>query len=229
MPKGAGNQVAICREATSLAAVSTDCSGYYTLDEADSNVTVADEGGITYWVDFVLSQATTDGTTDFDFNSIDVGDIDLEDDDTDLTLCTGANPCSAAVGTWGVNINATTDIIIFTAPTDAGAGEIASGSIVNVLIGFNADDPSAGDTRIVNPTTVGLYEISIRLDTGTDYYCDVPTMQTSIFTTNLAPIDSLRLEWEVGASPDAGDSTGTYTDRLTFLATATYYSLIMPN
>jgi len=345
--------------------------------------------GDTIVLDFVPNQSTTDGTQDFDFNSIDVGDIDLEDDSVDKTLCTGANPCSAAAGVWGVNINTTTDTITFTAPTDAGATEIAAGSVVVVKIGTEANTPSAGNTLMINPDNVGLYELSIRLDngtdedfgeieipiidddtvnvtgfidtyitfdidtsevdedcsattcdshggvddnvgyvidlgemnttqvrdsgdttihadgssgevnsiyfdlstnadggaivtvasqnglldgpganslaavtdgseqqittnsslyginsfsglvntatsgaaiihddcdgdTGSDYYCDTPTSAVEIFNTSGNPINILRLEWEVGAAPDSLDGTGTYTDQLTFVATATF-------
>ncbi|MFQ5493227.1 MAG: hypothetical protein ACE5DX_03650 [Candidatus Dojkabacteria bacterium] len=342
--------------------------------------------GDTIAFDFVPNQSTTDGSLDFDFSSIAISDIDLEDDGVDKTLA-----ASAAAGTWGVSINTTTDTITFTAPTDAGATEIAAGSAVVVKIGTNAD---AGSTQIINPDSVGLYELSVRLnngsdvdfaelevpiidddttnvtgfidtfisfdidtsetdedcdvsggaapcdshggstdnvgyvvdlgemntssvndsgdtvihsdgisgeinsvffdlstnadsgaavtvvslnsqlsgpgsnaipdvadgsevqitaggglyginsfsglvntttsgaavinddcdgDTGTDYYCDVGSgTAVEIFTTGSSPIDALRLEWEVGASPDAGDGTGTYTDQLTFIATATF-------
>src|SRR5690606_2671593 len=59
-------------------------------------------------------------------------------------------------------------------------------------------------------------------DTGDDYYCDVSLTATEIFNTNAAPVDSLRMQWEVAASPDSLDGTGTYTDQLTFIATATF-------
>ncbi|KXK27395.1 MAG: hypothetical protein TR69_WS6001000271 [candidate division WS6 bacterium OLB20] len=127
-----------------------------------------DSSGDTIVVDFVPGQLTTDGTMDFDFNGIDSEDIDVVDDGGDLTLCTGGNPCSPAAGVWGVEINATADTITFTAPTDAGPGEIQAGSIMVIRIGENAVTGASGDTQIINPDNVGLYEISVRMDNGSD-------------------------------------------------------------
>lgn len=353
-----------------------------------------DSSGDTITVDFVPDQPTNTGLLDFDFNGIDVSDIDLEDDGVDLTLCTGSNPCSAAAGVWGVNINSTDDIITFTAPTDAAVDEVEAGSIMAVKIGIVATNQATGNTQLQNPESIGSYETSIRLDngsqqdfgelevpiidddtanvtgyidtfitfdidtseideqcdaagganpcdshggvsdnngyvvdlgqmttssvndsgdtvlhadgisgeinsiffdlstnatagavvtvmslneallgpggslipdvgtgevqitagsglyginsfaglvntatggnavidedcdgdTGATYYCDVSDggSPIPIFTTGSVPIDNLRLEWEVGASPDAGDGTGSYSDELTFIASATF-------
>jgi hypothetical protein len=49
VPKGDGDRVLICPGADSLSAVSLSCSGGYYLDESSPNVTVATEGGVTYW------------------------------------------------------------------------------------------------------------------------------------------------------------------------------------
>jgi hypothetical protein len=49
VPKGDGDRVLICPGASSLLAVSLSCSGGYFLDETSPNVTVAIEGGVTYW------------------------------------------------------------------------------------------------------------------------------------------------------------------------------------
>lgn len=119
--------------------------------------------GDTITVDFVPNQTTTDGTNDFDFNGIGIDDIDLEDDGADKTLA-----ASAGSGVWGVNIDSTNDVITFTAPTDAGATEIASNSVVHIKIGTNTDTPSQGDTLIINPDNVGEYDTQITLDNGTD-------------------------------------------------------------
>ena len=77
---------------------------------------------------------------------------------------------------------------------------------------------------LVNTAVGGAAVINVDCDgtSGTDYYCDTPTSPASIFTTGGAPIDTLRLEWEVAASPNSLDGTGTYTDQLTFIATATF-------
>jgi len=160
--------------AFSLVGVKDTCTRLQGGEESDHDIQFTtsyaiDSSGDTIVVDFIPGQSTTDGSQDFDFNGIDVGDIDLEDDGVDKTLCTGANPCSAGAGIWGVNISTgSNDTITFTAPTDAGATEIASGSIVHIKIGLNADDPSQGNTRVKNPTVPGSYEIHIRLDNGSD-------------------------------------------------------------
>jgi hypothetical protein len=49
VPKGDGDRVLICPGADSLSGVSLSCSGGYYLDETSPNVTVAIEGGVTYW------------------------------------------------------------------------------------------------------------------------------------------------------------------------------------
>jgi len=181
--------------------------------------------GDTIVVDFVPGQSTTDGSQDFDFNGIDVGDIDLEDDGVDKTLCTGANPCSAGAGIWGVNISTgSNDTITFTAPTDAGATEIASGSIVHIKIGLNTDDPSQGNTQIKNPTTAGSYEIHIRLDNGSDIdfgELEVPIVDddtiniTSYLDTVLSfDIDTVTIDVDCDASGGASpcDSHSSASD-----------------
>ena len=56
-------------------------------------------------------------------------------------------------------------------------------------------------------------------DNGDDFYCAVQTTPTEIFNSAGSPIDSLRIEWSVGASPGSLNETGTYTDELTFIAT----------
>jgi hypothetical protein len=59
---------------------------------------------------------------------------------------------------------------------------------------------------------------------GNDYYCDVADGGTpiTIVTTDGLPVDDGRVEFMVGAAPDSADGTGTYTDQLTFVATATF-------
>lgn len=123
--------------------------------------------GDTITIDFVPAQPTNTGLLDFDFNGIDVGDIDLEDDGVDLTLCTGSNPCAAAAGVWGVNIDSTNDMITFTSPTDSAANEVESGSIMAVKIGVVATSQATGNTQLQNPESIGSYETSVRLDNGT--------------------------------------------------------------
>jgi hypothetical protein len=102
-------------------------------------------------------------------------------------------------------------------PTVGGSGEqhITAGS---GLYGINSHaglvDTSVSGTAVINTDCDGT--------AGVDYYCDTPASPAPIFTTNNAPIDTLRLQWEVAASPSSLNGTGTYTDQLTFIATATF-------
>jgi len=63
-----------------------------------------------------------------------------------LAAAPGASPI------WGVGQAGS--IVTFTAPTDAGATEIAAGSCVQIEIGSNATAGGAGSTQITNPTKV---------------------------------------------------------------------------
>jgi hypothetical protein len=59
-------------------------------------------------------------------------------------------------------------------------------------------------------------------DSGDDYFCSVGgTSGRTIFSSDAA-IDTARVRFRVGASPNALNSTGTYTDQLTFIASATF-------
>ncbi len=77
-----------------------------------------------------------------------------------------------------------------------------------------------------NSTAIGsmLVDVDCDASAGDDYYCDVADGGTpiSIFDSNSLPIDDGRMQFSVGASPDSADGTGTYTDQLTFVASATF-------
>ncbi len=58
---------------------------------------------------------------------------------------------------------------------------------------------------------------------GDDYFCSVGgTAGREIFNTSALPIDTGRVQFRVGASPNSLNATGTYTDELTFIATSTF-------
>jgi hypothetical protein len=98
----------------------------------------------------------------WDLGSITVDDIDMAAGGSDLTLCTGGGAsCSAAAGTWGIDINTTTDVITFTAPTD-GVGAIAASTGIVVEVGDNATYQTAGANNIVNPGIVADYEVHMK-------------------------------------------------------------------
>jgi hypothetical protein len=95
---------------------------------------------------------------DFNLSSVVIGDIDLSVSvvPTTRTLCTGANPCSAGSGVWGVNIDSANDMITFTAPTGA-SGYISAYSriFVNIL-----------NNHITNPTSVGNYPETVTINSA---------------------------------------------------------------
>jgi hypothetical protein len=90
--------------------------------------------------------ALTNEATGLDFN-----DMDLTDDGAEQTLGT-----SNGAAQWGVATTTTT--IVLTAPSGA---TTSSSSVMVLEIGTNATSGATGDTRIVNPDTVGSYEITI--------------------------------------------------------------------
>uniref|UniRef100_A0A7C5UU88 WxL domain-containing protein n=1 Tax=candidate division CPR3 bacterium TaxID=2268181 RepID=A0A7C5UU88_UNCC3 len=78
----------------------------------------------------------------------------------------------------------------------------------------------------VNSTTTGTQIVhdDCDADSGDDYYCDVKDGGTpiQIYNTNQDPVEDGRMEFEVGVSPTVYNPVGTYTDELTFVATATF-------
>jgi hypothetical protein len=111
-------------------------------------------------IEFTITTAVPAGGTitvtfddDFDLTGVGVADIDLIDDSSSLTLA-GA-PSGA---TWGVDI--TGQVITF----ESGTGEIATSSVMEVLIGTNAD---GGANQIENPATPDVaYDVFIDTSAG---------------------------------------------------------------
>jgi len=101
--------------------------------------------------------------------------------------------------------------------TDGSEQQITAGS---GLYGLNVQ------SGFTNSTTSGTIVVDddCDCDSGDTYFCDVSDGGTpiEIFNTNSAPVDDGRLQFGVGTSPDISDGTGTYTDELTFVATATF-------
>jgi hypothetical protein len=100
--------------------------------------------------------------------SLDYTDIDLDVSAGGQTSCTGVSfgtsktlAATAAANTWGVSVNNTTDIITFTAPTNATTGEIPANACVRIKIGTNATTGGTGDQQITNPSSSGEYLIGI--------------------------------------------------------------------
>ena len=94
---------------------------------------------------FNLNGGSGAGPTGLDFN-----DIDFLDDSSELTLA-----AAAAGPAWGVST--TSSSIVFT----SGTGVISSSSVILIEIGTNATTAATGDTRILNPTAAGSYELTV--------------------------------------------------------------------
>lgn len=92
---------------------------------------------------------------------------------TDKTLAT-----TAGAGAWGVATSGTT--VTFTAPTDAGATEIAANKCVRVLIGAGATAGGAGATVVTNPANAtaatAAYEIALAGTFGDTGEIEVPIL-----------------------------------------------------
>jgi hypothetical protein len=103
--------------------------------------------------------------------------------------------------------------------------DVATGSEQQITAGSNLYGINVPSTA-TNSATVGsiIVHDDCDADSGNDYYCDVSDGGTpiQIFTTNSLPIQAGRVQWEVAASPSITTSVGTYTDELTFVATATF-------
>jgi len=94
------------------------------------------------------------GGLNWNLTGVVLGDIDLEDDGTDLSLAAAADATH-----WGVSISTVTDTITFTHPTAADFEDIAADSKLVVKIGTVAD---SGSNQITNPGTAASYEITMK-------------------------------------------------------------------
>ncbi len=113
---------------------------FVTADTIDASETiVVDFGG---------------GSDVFDLTDVVLLDIDLEVTGTDRTL----TDTGCAANGFDAVIDDTPDTITFT--YCAGSAQIASGTTINIKVGSNADDPSAGTDHIDNPAA-GVYDVTI--------------------------------------------------------------------
>ncbi len=112
----------------------------------------------------------------FDTSSIIEDDVDVADDNVDLTTavdCTGSEQASVSM---------VADVLTIAICVGDG-GAIAGGSEVRVEIGANASASGAGVNRITNPSSVGTY--SIRLQGG---FGDVGNVWIPIVTNSDVPV-----------------------------------------
>jgi hypothetical protein len=146
--------------AANLTSISDTLSRIQVSVDADHSIEFVTPTGVDESTDTIVLTLDDSGDA-FDLSSVAYGDIDLAVDDdggcdgtwTDKTLA-----ASAGAGEWGVDVNTTTDVITFTAPTDATTGEITAGRCVQIQIGTNAD---SGTNAINNPASPGTYTVDI--------------------------------------------------------------------
>ena len=123
----------------------------------------------------------------------------------------------------------------FNIETNADGGAIVSQKSANGFLNGPTDIPS-----VANGTDIGAgqneYGVQMPVD-GTQgsgdivpdpdcdtasEFCEVSTTAASIFTTAGNPVSTGRIELLVAAAPSTSTATGTYTDQLTYIATATF-------
>ncbi len=117
----------------------------------------------------------------FSFGTVAFGDVDLFHGpstgfETNETLA-----ASASAGVWGVSVSG--NIVTFTAPTNAGAGEIAAGDKVVIRVGTNA---AGGTNQVTNPSTAGVYTLSISGTFGDSGNLSLPIAQSDRISVTLS-------------------------------------------
>jgi hypothetical protein len=101
--------------------------------------------------------------------------------------------------------------------TSVGSGEvqiIAGSSLYGVQNRTGDIRYATSGTITVDPDCAG--------NNGDDYFCSVGSTAGRTLLTTDGSVDTGRVQLRVGASPNSLNSTGTYTDQLTFIATATF-------
>lgn len=92
----------------------------------------------------------------FSLGTVSFADVDLFHGPTTGFETNETLAAAAAAGVWGTSVSG--NAITFTAPTNAGAGEITAGDKVVVRIGINA---AGGSNQVANPSTSAVYSLSI--------------------------------------------------------------------
>jgi hypothetical protein len=135
---------------------------------------------------------------------------------TDKTLA-----ASAASGVWGVGQSS--NVVTFTAPTNATTGEITAGRCVQIEIGANATNGGAGALQITNPTKVaaaGTADIEtidiggLFGDTGTALTATVEGVSVSVTVTESMSF-SIALVNSGSCTGDSGSPTAVTTTATT--------------
>jgi hypothetical protein len=90
---------------------------------------------------------------------LDCGDADVATG-TQFALSTTSSACAATATTWGVLFLSGSRTFRLTAPSTAGI-YVATGTQITITLGTNANFQQTGNTQITNPSTVGIYTISV--------------------------------------------------------------------
>lgn len=169
-----------------------------TLDSSHEIYFVAVNGVA---VDETIIFEFDDSGTDFNLTDIGFADIDLaednDDDGCDGTWDEKSLLATATASDWGVEVNTTTDIITFTAPS--GGTPINANRCVQIEIGDNATG-GVGNDEINNPAA-GYYDVLI---SGTIGNNDTGTAKMVIIATITAQVSvSQTLTFAVAAQTPA--------------------------
>ncbi len=152
--------------------------------DADHEIQFVTSSGVA--VDETVTLTLDDSGDAFDLTSLDYSDMDLAVDtdgtpgDCSGTLTDETLAATATASDWGVNVNTTTDVITFTAPSSG--TPVAAASCVVIEIGENADGGGANES-INNPGSAAIYDIDVAGtfgDTGTAKVVVVDTITASV-------------------------------------------------
>jgi hypothetical protein len=198
----------------------------FDLDTADTNINCDAAGGGNPCDSYA-------GATDNSGYVVDLGEMN-----TSSVTSSGSSVLHADSNTGNVNS------IWFDLSSNSSAGAVVTAySLNNALQGPGGSTiPSVGSGQVQITAGSSLYglqnrvldikstvsgELTINTDctatSGDAYFCSVGgTAGREIFNTSGATLDTGRVQFRVGASPNSLNATGTYTDELTFIATATF-------
>ena len=111
----------------------------------------------------------------FDTSSITEDDVDVADDEVDLTTA------ASCAGTEQASVSVSSDIVTITICVGDG-GAIAALSAVTIEIGTNATASGTGANQITNPTSVGTYFVSLAGTFGDSGSIIIPIISTGAVT-----------------------------------------------
>lgn len=123
--------------------------------------------GSNHTISFVIHSAIDAGEdlditwpTEFAFpGGLDCGDVDVATG-TQFTLSATSTSCAAGADTWGAVFTAASRRLRITAPSNTGT-YVATGTEITITAGLNASFQQNGTTQITNPSTGGIYTVSV--------------------------------------------------------------------